>query len=42
MTMVSLHSKRTLTKTEVGTRSGIFDRPKHDACWGNVNLGTLN
>jgi hypothetical protein len=42
MVMVSLHSNRTLTKTEVGTRGWIIaDRTDHDFVWRNVHSGTL-
>jgi hypothetical protein len=40
---VSLHSNETLTKLEVGTRSGYCsDRSDHAILWKNVDLGTLD
>ena len=41
--MVSAHSSKTQTKTEVGTRSGVLcDRPDHAFVWKNVDFGTLD
>jgi hypothetical protein len=43
LVMVSAHSSKTQTKTEVGTRSGVLcDRPDHAFVWKNVDFGTLD
>ena len=43
LVMVSVHSRETLTKTEVGNRSAVFcDRHDHAFIWKNVDIGTLD